>query len=99
MYFYQYAFMCLYIGIHLYYELSEKAFPEALRTVNTWVMWGFLAWGGFWVVRIVFDCLWMGYKNQMTPVNVRNGILLAVLNFLPTLLIALFMLKEGFSGK
>ena len=99
MYFYQFIFMCLYIGVYLYYQLSDKVFPELLRTVNTWVMWGFLAWGGYWAGKVIIDCIWMSFKNQMTPENVRNGILLAVLNFLPTLLIALFMLKEGFAGK
>ncbi len=99
MQFIQYTFMCLYIGAYLFYHWSEKAFPEVLRAVNTWVMWGFLAWGGYWVVKVVLDCLRLGAKSQMTPVNVRNGILLAILNFIPVLLMALFMLQEGFVEK
>ena len=99
MYLFQYAFMCLYIGAFLYFQLTGTPLPEFMHTLNVWVSWGFLLWGGYLSGRVVVDCLLLGAKNQMTPANVRNGILLALLKLVPTLLMSVFMLKEGFAGR
>lgn len=97
MYFLNYIFMCLYIGIYLFFHLSNTPFPDFLRQVNTYTCWAFLLWGGFMAGRVIVDCLMLSAQNQMTAENVRNGILLAILHFLPTLLMSVFMLKEGFA--
>jgi hypothetical protein len=99
MYFYNYIFMCLYIATYLYYQVTEVPLPGFMQHLNVWVSWGFLLWGGYQAGRIIVDCLMLSAKNQMTPEHVRNGILLAVLHFLPTFLMSVFMLKEGFAGK
>jgi hypothetical protein len=96
MYFLNYIFMCLFIGIYLYYFLSGTPFPDFLQPVGRWVSWGFLAWAGLMSARIVVDCLLLGAKGQMTGPNVMNGILLAILNFLPVFLMSVFMLREGY---
>jgi len=99
MYFYQYAFLCLYICAFLYFQLTNTPPPEFMHHLNVWVSWGFLLWGGYMSGKVMVDCILLGAKNQMTPVNVRSGILLALLNFVPTLLMSVFMLKEGFAGR
>lgn len=98
MYFYNFIFMCLYIGVYLYYQLTETALPAFLHQANIWISWGFLLWGGYMAAKIIVDCLMLNAKGQMTPEHVRSGILLALLHFLPTLLMSVFMLKEGFAG-
>lgn len=99
MYFYQYAFLCLYICAFLYFQLTNAPLPGFMHHLNVWASWGFLLWGAYMSGRVVVDCIQLGVKNQMTPANVRSGILLALLNFLPTLLMSVFMLREGFAGR
>lgn len=99
MYFFNYIFMCLYIGVYLYFQLTDTPLPAILSDANVWVSWGFLLWSGYLSGKIIVDCLMLNAKNQMTQANMWNGLLLAVLNFLPTLLISVFMLKEGFAGQ
>lgn len=99
MYFLQFACMCLYIGIYLYFQLTNTPLPAFFSMTNTWVFSGFLLWGGFISGRIMIDCALLSMKNQMTAANAWNGVLLAVLNFLPTLGMSMFMIREGFVGK
>ena len=99
MYFFNYFFMCLYIGVYLFYQLTDSSMPDFFPKINVAVNWGFLLWSGFMSGRIIVDCLLSRAKNEMTPANMANGILLAVLQFLPTLLIATFMLREGFANR
>lgn len=96
MYFYQYLFMCLYIGIYLFYHLSGSAMPGYLPQVNLVVSWGFLAYAVFVAGRIIVSCITLNAKGQMTGPNMRNGIMLALLHLLPFLLMSAFMLSEGF---
>ncbi len=99
MYFYNYIFMCLYIGTYLYFQWMDAAMPDYLRQLNIWVSWGFLLWGGYLAVRVIVDCVSLNAQNQMTADNMRNGILLSLLHFLPTFLMSVFMLREGFVGR
>lgn len=99
MYVYNYIYMCLYIGIFLYFQWSERAMPGVLSQVNMIVSWAFILWGAFTVGRIIVDCLMLNSKGQMTAVNMRNGIVMSLMHFVPTLLMSVFMLKEGFAGK
>ena len=94
-----FSFMCLYIGIYLSYQLRNKPLPDILRRANTYICWAFLIWAGFMSGRIIVDCLMLSAQGQMSAGNVRDGILLAVLNFLPNMLMSVFMLKEGFAGE
>lgn len=96
MHFYNYIFMCLYIGVYIGYQLMNAPFPGFLRTLNIWVCWGFLLWGAYWAGKVILDCILLSMKNQMSSANAISGVMLAVLNFLPGLLISVFMLKEGF---
>lgn len=96
MYVYNYLYMCLYIGIFLYFQWVGRAMPDFLPQFNMIVSWGFLLWGTFTAGRIILDCLMLSSKGQMSAVHVRNGILLALMHFLPTVLMSVFMLKEGF---
>ncbi|MDQ3141339.1 MAG: hypothetical protein M3Q56_03725 [Bacteroidota bacterium] len=91
-----YAFMCLFIGVYLSCTLTNTPYPEFLSTIRFWVSWAFLIWSGYVAGKVILDCLVLSSKNQMSTSNVANGILLAVLNILPTVLISVFMLKEGF---
>ena len=99
MYFFNYIFMCLYISVYLYYQWTGAPMPEFLPQINVWVSWGFLLYSGYLSAKIIVDCLLLNAKNQMSADNMLNGILLAVLNFIPVLLMSVFMLKEGFAGK
>lgn len=99
MYFLNYIFMCVYIGIYLYFQVNDAVMPEALRQVNVWVSWGFILVALYFSGRVIVDCLMLSTKGEMSPENVRSGILLAVLQFLPTILMSVFMLKEGFAGR
>lgn len=94
--FLNYSFMCLYIGIYLFFHLTNTPFPGFLQTVNLIVCWGFLLWGGYIAGKVILDCILLGTKGQMQPVHIRNGILLATLNYLPVVMMSVFMLKEGF---
>ena len=60
---------------------------------------GFLLWAGYQSGKIIVDCIRSSFTGEMSAPNVRNGILMALLNFLPTLLMSVFMLKEGFVGQ
>jgi len=91
-----YLYMCLFIGTYLYYYTTGAPFPELLRTANTWICWALLLWGGYQAGKIVLDCVTLSAQGQMSSANVRDGILLALLDYLPTLLIGVFMLREGF---
>lgn len=99
MYFIQFFFMCLYIGIYLYFQWTNTPMPGFWSGVNVWVSWGFLLWGGFGAGRVIVDCAQLSMKGQMSAGNAWNGVLLAVLHFLPVFLMSFFMLKEGFVGK
>ncbi len=96
MYFYQYIFMCVYIGTYLFFHQNGAALPAYLPQVNLVVSWAFLAWAGFSAGRIIVDCIVSNAKGQMTGPNMRNGIILALLHLLPFLLMSAFMLGEGF---
>ena len=98
MHFYLYAFMCLYIGIFLYFNWVETPMPDHLPLVNTWVCFAFLLWGAYTAGKIVVDCISLKSKGQMSTVHMRNGILLAILHVLPTILMSVFMLNEGFAN-
>ncbi|MCC6461502.1 MAG: hypothetical protein IT260_13600 [Saprospiraceae bacterium] len=91
--------MSLYIGVYVYFQIIEAPLPAFLPQVNTWVNWGLLLWAGYQSGKIIVDCVQSHAKNQMTTDNMWNGILLALLHALPTVLMALFMLREGFVGK
>lgn len=96
MYLINYFYMCLYIGIFLYFNWTDRAMPGFLPQLNMIVCWGFLLWGTFIAGRVIVDCLALGSKGQMSAENVRNGIILSLMHFLPTLLMSVFMLREGF---
>ncbi len=96
MYFLNYAYMCLVIGTYLYFQLTDTPIPDLFRQANTYACWAFLIWGGFLAGRIIVDCISMSAQGEMTAANVRNGIMLAILHFLPSLLMSIFLLKEGF---
>jgi hypothetical protein len=91
-----YLYMCLFIGTYLYFYGTGAPFPEFLRSLNGWVCWAFLLWGGYQAGSVIVDCLVLSSKDQMTPSNARDGILLALISYLPTLMISIFMLREGF---
>lgn len=97
MYFLNYIFMCLIIGLYLFFQFSDSPFPDTLRQINTYVCWGFLLWGGFSSGRVIVDCISLSSQGQMSAENVRNGILMSILHFIPTLLMSVFLLKEGFA--
>lgn len=97
MYFFYY--MCLYIGTYVYYQWVEQPMPTFLPMLNKGISAFFLLWGLYSAGRIVIDCLRLHAKEEMTGEHMRNGILMSVLYFLPTLLMTVFMLKEGFVGK
>lgn len=99
MYLFNYIFMCLYIGVYVFYQWAEMPMPAWLPKVNVGVNWGFLLWGIYSSGRIVVDCILSRFKNEMSPANTLNGILLAVLDFLPVLLMSGFMLREGFASR
>jgi hypothetical protein len=94
--FLNYIFLCLYIGIYLYFHLNDAPFPDFLRTVNLVVCSGFLLWGGYIAGKVILDCILLGAKGQMQPVHIRNGIMLAILHYLPVVLMSVFLLKEGY---
>ncbi len=99
MYVYNYIYMCLYIGIFLYFQWIGAAMPDILPQLNMWVSYAFLLWGTYSAGRIIVDCIMLNSKGQMTAAHMRDGILLSLLHFLPTFLMSVFMLKEGFLGK
>ncbi len=99
MYFIQYAFMCLFIGTSLFFQLNDTPTPGVFFQLNTWVSWAFLLWSGYGASRVILDCLRLSAQKQMSTGNAWRGVLLAVLHFLPALGMSLFMLKEGFLGK
>lgn len=94
--FLNYIFLCLFIGIHLFFHLTNTPPPGFLRTVNLIVSCGFLLWGGYYAGKVIIDCIQLGAKGQMQPVHIRNGILLAILNYLPVVMMSVFLLKEGY---
>jgi|GEM_PF-1077420 len=96
---YNYIYMCLFIGIFLYFQWVEKMMPAALLLVNKFASWAFILWGVYVAGKIIVDCLMLSSKGQMAAEHVRNGILLSLMHFLPVLLMSVFMLKEGFLGK
>lgn len=96
MYFYAFIYMCCYITLYLYFQFTQTPMPGFLPYLNKGIGWGFILLGAYISGKIIVDCLASSAKGQMTQANMAGGILLALLHFLPTLLIALFMLKEGF---
>ena len=96
MYFMQYGCMCLFIGAYLYFQMTATPPPPYFFTAATWIFGAFLLWGLFISGRIIVDCVQLNVQGQMTSENTRSGILLAVLNFLPTLGMSVFMMKHWF---
>lgn len=96
MYFYAYIYMCCFIAIYLFYQFTQTPLPAFLQYLHTGISWGFLLIGGYYCIKIVVDCLILYNKSEMSQTHMLNGMLLAFLHYLPTLLIALFMLKAGF---
>jgi len=94
--FLNYIFLCLSIGVYLFFHLTNTPTPGFLRTVNLVVCWAFLIWGGYIAGKVIVDCILSGAKGQMQPVHIRNGILLATINYLPVVLMSVFILKEGY---
>ncbi len=91
-----YLFMCLFIGIYLIYHLSGTPFPAAMKTVNIVISCAFLLWGGYYAGRVILDCIMSSFNGQMSAEHIRSGITLAIVNYAPTVLMSVFMLKEGF---
>lgn len=91
-----YAFMCIYIGIYLAYKLTDTPFPDFFRTINICVSSVFLIYAAYLAGKVIIDCIQLNLKNLMTQSNMISGILLAVTNVLPAILMSVFMLKEGF---
>ena len=91
--------MSLYIGLYVFFQCAELPFPAFLSWVNLCVNWGFLLWSGYQAGKIILDCVLSNAKNQMTSEHMWSGIMLALLHVLPTALMALFMLRQGFAGK
>ncbi|MFM9950720.1 MAG: hypothetical protein ACKV1O_22475 [Saprospiraceae bacterium] len=94
--FLNYIFLCLSIGVYLFFHLTNTPTPGFLRTVNLIVCWAFLLWGGYIAGKVIIDCIQLGAKGQMQPVHIREGILLATINYLPVVMMSVFMLKEGY---
>lgn len=99
MYFINYAVLCLFIGIYLYFYATNTPMPAFWVTIRVWVSWGFLLWGTYESGRIIVDCIVSNIKGEMSAANALNGLMLAVLNVLPVFLMSIFMLKEGFASK
>ncbi len=93
-----YIYMVLYIGVYVCYQHAGSCLPESFRSIHTAVCWGFLIWSGITAGKIIADCLLLFMKNQMTAGNTWSGIALAVWHILPVVLMAMFMLREGFKG-
>lgn len=93
MYYIQYGFLCLFVGSYLYFHFSGALAPPSFDTARLVVAWGFLLWGGYFAGRIMVDCVMLYSKGEMTAPNLRNGFLLALLNYLPILLMSLFLLR------
>lgn len=96
--FYQFIYLCLVILVNLYFEWNNAAWPTQWRTANFWINVGFLAIGGYFAARVIIDCIVSGSKGQMLPVNVRQGILMALLYYVPTIVMSLFLLKEAYKS-
>ncbi|MCC7026533.1 MAG: hypothetical protein IT265_06235 [Saprospiraceae bacterium] len=94
--FISFGFMCLFIGIFLYFEMSATAMSDILWKLNFWINWMFIVWASYSVGRIVLDSIILNSQGQMTSANLMSSMLLAVFHALPTLAISIFMLKEGF---
>lgn len=98
MYFFAFIYMCCYMAAYFYFQFTNTPLPHFLPNLNTAISWGFILWGGYQSGKIIVDCLVSNAKGQMTQVNMVNGIILATLVFLPTLLISLFMLLGGYKN-
>ncbi|MCI1267369.1 MAG: hypothetical protein LKG19_12410 [Saprospiraceae bacterium] len=94
--FFSFGFMCLMIGIFLFFELSASSMPDILWKLNFWISWIFIVWASYTAGRVIVDCLKLSGQGQMSSENVSSSILLSILHILPTLAISIFMLKEGF---
>lgn len=99
MYYINYAFLCLFVGVYVFFQMTETPVPAFWNTARVWISWGFLLWAGYSSGRIIVDCIVSNMKGEMSTGNALNGLLLAVLNMLPVFLMSIFMLKEGFAGK
>ncbi|MEO6760296.1 MAG: hypothetical protein ABIO24_12635 [Saprospiraceae bacterium] len=98
MYFLQFACMCLFIGLYLFYSLTNTPMPPRLEIWSAGVFWVFLGWGIFTSGRIIVDCTVLNLKKQMNAAHTWNGILIAVFNLMPTLGMSWFMLIQGYTG-
>lgn len=96
--FYQFIYLCLVILVNLYFELTGTAWPVQFRTANFWINVGFLALGGYFAARVILDCIVSGSRGQMLPINVRQGILMAGLYYLPTIVMSIFLIKEAYKS-
>ena len=99
MYFTQYICMSLFIGAYLYFQMTATPPPPLFFTATTWIFAAFLLWGIYTSGSIILDCVMLNTKGQMTSANAWNGVLLAVLNLVPTLGMSVFMLTQGFVNK
>jgi len=91
--------MCLFISTYLYFQLTNTPVHPFFLSATAWVSWGFLLWGAYTSGRIIVDCARLRSQGEMSVENAWNGVLLALLNFLPTLGMSVFMIKEGFVSR
>ena len=96
MHYFQFLFMCLYIAAYKSFELSGASVPSFMPTVNLVFSGGFLLWSAFQWFRVTIDCIRLYFRKEMSPENVRNGILLVTLDLIPALLMSVFMLTDSF---
>ncbi len=95
--FLNYIFLCLSIGIYLFFHLTNTPTPGFLRTVNMVVCWAFLLWGGYIAGKVILDCIqcWAP-KGKCSRFISAKGILLATINYLPVVMMSVFLLREGY---
>jgi hypothetical protein len=99
MYFINYAFLCLFVGVYVYFQMTGAPVPAFWNTARVWASWVFLLWAGFEAGRVILDSILTNLKGEMSTANMLNGMLMVVLNILPILLMSFFLLKEGYAGK
>lgn len=97
--FISYAFLCIFIGLYLYFQFNNQPLPAYFDQARVWVAWGLLLWAGFSAGRVIVSCISLGAKGEMTAEHIRSGMLLGVLHGLPAMLMAIFLLRSGFVTK
>lgn len=96
MFWYQFAFLSLMVLGYQGFRLVDASFPPLLLTLNFWVAVAFLGWGGYHALRVIIDCIALGARGEMQAVHMRNGIVLALMVYLPKVLMSWFLIREGF---